>query len=442
MSEHVSDGSQEDELYQESMRELKSPKPMTMGSATLSTLTLLFIGAMFLQLRSVTGVLLLTATVLLHEAGHAMGMRAFRFTNVQMFFIPFFGAAVSGRERGAATWKEAVVSLLGPLPGLILGLVLLSGEAAQPFPTKLMFDIAAPLLWINAFNLLPLGFLDGGRFLDRVLFSRNRVLGVVFQCLGNALLGYLAWIGGMLVLGVFVLFNLLAIPAHWRVLTAAARLRKQLPTLDPDPERLDEPDSRIVFEAARTVRVSWKPSQIAQTMDSILAATKRAPGMGATMGLIGVYGLGVVVSMFGIGLLSVHLGPVEWRTFAGPQWRAEFPRRPQEYPAGEQWHAIVDGVERFTIEARRGTDDDEWMKVRAQQLAKVARMEVGPGRPVDVGGHPGMDFEMSAPRRVMRARMVAFGSRRYVVTSSAPRWGENQSRFIASFAPRDSSTRP
>ena len=38
-------------------------------------------------------------------------MRAFKYRNVQMFFIPFFGAAVTGRNFSVAGYKKAIVSL-------------------------------------------------------------------------------------------------------------------------------------------------------------------------------------------------------------------------------------------------------------------------------------------------------------------------------------------
>ena len=56
------------------------------------------------------GVLL--GVLLFHELGHYAGMRLFGYRDVRMFFIPFFGAAVSGRREGVAAWKEAIVLLL------------------------------------------------------------------------------------------------------------------------------------------------------------------------------------------------------------------------------------------------------------------------------------------------------------------------------------------
>ena len=119
-------------------------------------------------------------------------MRPFGFRDVRMFFIPFFGAAVSGRPRGAAAWKEAAVTLLGPLPGIAAGVALVVWATTRHYPDALSFRVVEALLVLNVFNLLPFGFLDGGRFLERVLFSRHRVLEVAFVALGSLALGVLA----------------------------------------------------------------------------------------------------------------------------------------------------------------------------------------------------------------------------------------------------------
>jgi hypothetical protein len=67
--------------------------------------------------------LILIAAIFVHEMGHFIGMKILGYRNVRMFFIPLFGAAVSGRSLQAPAWKRAVVTLLGPLPGIALAFV-------------------------------------------------------------------------------------------------------------------------------------------------------------------------------------------------------------------------------------------------------------------------------------------------------------------------------
>ena len=68
--------------------------------------------------------LILLPVLFIHELGHYLAMRAFHYRNLRMFFIPFFGAAVSGQHYNVPGWKKVVVSLMGPVPGILLGAAL------------------------------------------------------------------------------------------------------------------------------------------------------------------------------------------------------------------------------------------------------------------------------------------------------------------------------
>ena len=124
-------------------------------------------------------IIFLIGVLLIHEVGHWIGMRAFGYRNIQMFFIPLFGAAVSGESRNISAYKKAIVSLLGPVPGIILGCLFLIVYAVND--RSLFFQLSLLFLLINAFNLLPFFPLDGGRFLHEVLFCRNRYLELCFK---------------------------------------------------------------------------------------------------------------------------------------------------------------------------------------------------------------------------------------------------------------------
>ena len=137
------------------------------------------------------GLVTLLTVLLIHEMWHLLGMRVFGYTNVQMFFIPFFSAAVSGESRNIATYKKAIISLLGPVPGIVIGCILMLMFAASGRQGYL--NSAAMFLFINCFNLLPFYPLDGGRFLYLIIFSRNRYLELCFRVLAASaliLVGY------------------------------------------------------------------------------------------------------------------------------------------------------------------------------------------------------------------------------------------------------------
>jgi len=443
----------EEALYQQARQELRSPKPAQVASLIYLALFLFFLAGQFSELKSVTGVAVLILALIFHEAGHAVGMRLFGFRDVRMFFIPFFGAAVSGRPRGVTAWKEALVSLLGPLPGIILGVVVM--VAMRREPTPLLISVVQALLLLNVFNLLPLGFLDGGRFLERVLFSRHRVLAIGFQAIGALLLGAFALASSLWVLAIFAVFSLIALPLRWRILSAAATLRRQHPTMVSDPDRLEEPEGRAVFAAARgllTGASREQPAALASTMESIVDGTKRAPGLPASLGLLALYGFGLLTGVVATALLVGDTGTASWKTFEQPEWQAEFPAPPREHQmqseSGEVipiWRAVVEGTERFTVEASGGTagaGGDSWMDRWAARLAEDTGTQLVESTPISVSGLPGRELRLTGPRRVVRARLVAAGSRRYQVVASAPSWGDNQQRFLDSFTLRSPTPAP
>lgn len=176
---------------------------------------------------------LLVAVLLFHEAGHYLGMRLFNYQDVRMFFIPLFGAAVSGRSTSVEGYKEAIVLLLGPLPGIILGIVL--GFLCLLYDNDLMRQASMMLLILNGFNLLPLLPLDGGRLMHLIVFSRQRHIEAVFRVTTALLLGLVAWGLGAWLLAIPAVLLLLGTAANFRIAGLAQRLRGQMP----QPEKVN-----------------------------------------------------------------------------------------------------------------------------------------------------------------------------------------------------------
>jgi len=171
-----------------------------------------------------SGVVTLIGVLLIHEMGHLFGMRLFGYKNVQMFFIPFFGAAVSGEKRDVTAYKEAIVSLLGPAPGVIVGCVLMVMFAASG--RKDYLNLANMFLFINVFNLLPFYPLDGGRFLYTVLFSRNRYLELCFRIFAALALVLVGYALGAWLLAILGLINLWAVKIPFKLATAAKEVKQ------------------------------------------------------------------------------------------------------------------------------------------------------------------------------------------------------------------------
>ena len=180
-----------------------------------------------------TDMLVIIIVLLIHELGHFIGMRLFGYKNVQMFFIPFLGALITGRSWNIPAYKEAIVTLLGPVPGIFFGLIF--GFTYLVTKEPIYLKLTTMFLIINAFNLLPFSPLDGGRFLHEILFSRNRYLELCGQLLAS--LALIA--GGLLLnswlLGLLGVFGLISARFTFKVARIANKLKPLLLTTSKEP---------------------------------------------------------------------------------------------------------------------------------------------------------------------------------------------------------------
>ncbi|NOT52052.1 MAG: hypothetical protein HOP10_12335 [Chitinophagaceae bacterium] len=140
--------------------------------------------------------LLITSVVLFHELGHFFAMKFFRYKDLGIFFIPLLGAYVSGSKRDVSQKESAIILLAGPLPGIILGIILYL--LYQNDPTLAIGDIsfgdvALLLVFLNLINLFPVYPLDGGQLLNRVFLDEEGWIGKIFVFISIALLAWLSW---------------------------------------------------------------------------------------------------------------------------------------------------------------------------------------------------------------------------------------------------------
>jgi len=169
----------------------------------------------------------LMAVLLLHELGHLLVMRWAGYRDLQVFFIPLFGAIASGRHERVPAWKKMLVLLAGPVPGLVLGGALAYGLLSQGSPAPgWLYVVSSMLIVVNLFNLLPFVPLDGGRLLDLLLLERVPHLSSAFAALSAfaLVLGGL-WLASALmsVLGCVLVF---ALPTQARQARLLAALRR------------------------------------------------------------------------------------------------------------------------------------------------------------------------------------------------------------------------
>lgn len=372
----------------------------------------------------------LIVVLLLHELGHALGMLAFGYRDVSIFFIPFFGAAASGRRHGVARWKQGLVLLLGPLPGLVLGCALFSFGA-----DGLLRTAALQLVVINALNLLPVAPLDGGQLFSLFLFSRHRYLELGFLVLAGVVLIAVGLATRLWLLAGIGAFLLSTLRMRGDVLAAGARLRsKQLPS---DPSALDEAQRRAVFsEVWRWMPFQWcgKPRPQAATMESVLeSAVQRPTSLGASLGLFGLWLVGLAIT--GVGLFAwvatEPVPPAHWeryKSYAGG-FEIELPATPTESIADHSRFGASRGFHReYGVTWSRIEDAASWMKVAEAQ-------SVGDGEVLRELRGTGADRHLVVlrGRQVAHVRLTSRGTVGYVVIAAAPEDEADSERVVRSF---------
>lgn len=233
---------------------------------------------------------ILVGVLFVHELGHYLAMKLFKYRNLRMFFIPFFGAAVSGRHYNVPGWKKVVVSLMGPVPGILLGIII--GTLGLLLHQAILTKIAIIALILNGFNLLPVLPFDGGWVFHTLLFSRHPILDSGFRI--TAAIALLA--GGMYldnkILTYLSIPMFLSIPAATRTAKIARKLRSEGATQASADDQTIPPETALALieEAKKSSPQMRTNKALAQQVLSIFEILNaRPPGWLATVGLLFVH---------------------------------------------------------------------------------------------------------------------------------------------------------
>ena len=130
------------------------------------------------------------AALILHEGGHLIAMKLCGYRDGSLLFLPFLGAVATARKDDATLTQRFCVALAGPLPGLILG-VLLAIIFKDASSSTWVKQASWILICLNLFNLLPIYPLDGGQIIDILLFSRFPYSDVAFKAFGAIIISIL-----------------------------------------------------------------------------------------------------------------------------------------------------------------------------------------------------------------------------------------------------------
>lgn len=168
---------------------------------------------------------LLIVVLFVHELGHLFGMWIFGYKDLRMLFIPFMGALASGKKERVNVWQEAVILLLGPLPGYVLGIILIGGIFVDTPQWLVQYGTISLIL--NAINLLPFMPLDGGRIVNLALFNRLPSFQLLLTLMSIISLGYVGIFWGERIALVIAIVLTVSLPYLWKEIKLLKYLLKQ-----------------------------------------------------------------------------------------------------------------------------------------------------------------------------------------------------------------------
>lgn len=169
-------------LFLVQFSEHKNIDLFTADKVTFLVLTCVMSCLLGLLIFDLTTVLSLMLVVFLHEVGHFLAMKWAGYKNATIYMIPLLGGVATGVQQKSSENRETWVLLAGPLPGLLLSFSVLLAINFGFLPSQLPeygMDFLQQLVLINAFNLLPIMPLDGGKLFQIVFSGKALPIGKV-----------------------------------------------------------------------------------------------------------------------------------------------------------------------------------------------------------------------------------------------------------------------
>jgi len=179
--------------------------PMLWFSGSVIAFVLLY-GLLGFDLLDIAMLLLV---LFIHELGHFFAMRYFGYSDTSIFFLPF-GAVTLGKKEQRSAWEEYVVSLAGPLPGILIAIAIIGWQfwyLGTLNGSMTIHFFALMSIVINYINLLPIYPLDGGRIVQTLFLLRYPRVQFYFYLGSIALLvaAVFYWQDWLLLFFVFIL---------------------------------------------------------------------------------------------------------------------------------------------------------------------------------------------------------------------------------------------
>jgi stage IV sporulation protein FB len=184
---------------------------------------LLFIAAFYFFFNwKIESIIILTIVILIHEYGHYLAMKMYDYKELSIFFLPLLGAATTGSKENISQRQSVIVLFAGPLPGIVFGCIIY--YFLRGTDNLMLLKFAKISIILNAFNLIPVIPLDGGRIIKNLFFGTNEIISNIFAFLSIGVISYYAIANHSYVLLVFPYFMLMSSINRVRIL----KVRKKL----------------------------------------------------------------------------------------------------------------------------------------------------------------------------------------------------------------------
>src|SRR3977135_304772 len=144
----------------------------------------------------------LLTMIFVHEMGHVFEIRRQGMKATAPIFIPFMGAAIFQKSHPTTAYKQGLIGIAGPILGTVGASVAAVGYMETHWAPLLLAAWIG--FYINLFNLIPIGMLDGSWILGAV--------SPYFQVGALVLIGLAAYNFHLFVSPLLIIFALLGIP--------------------------------------------------------------------------------------------------------------------------------------------------------------------------------------------------------------------------------------
>ena len=181
----------EDFDFYPSKPELIEEKPKGGLSLTIFSLVLFVLVFLLLMGDEINFIVSLIVVLIIHELGHFLSMKAFKYKNVRMLFIPLMGAFVQGSKKKYSQKESFIVTASGPFPGVMIGAGIL--WYASEIQNEWLMNLGFLFLLLNLINLLPLDPLDGGQMFKLLFRKSNELFLMVFALVSSVFMIAIGW---------------------------------------------------------------------------------------------------------------------------------------------------------------------------------------------------------------------------------------------------------